>query len=162
MGTETSRQLWGFAVNRALSVYIVWALYTGAIYLLSWLFNARGAPAVLLKHVAWGLFPMLVGYVVYGFGLVVTVTLIDVDTALPGIAAENTAFLLDQVLTHPIMILVTVVFVGSIVWSAYLLVYAAQEARSLPRSAAWKVVAVPTAGYALYVLWDLVSRLGIV
>ena len=161
--TDVHYRVWGTAMFQSFGqVLAVWILYTLVTYVVSWFYSDRGSVFGLAKNLAWSLYPLVYAYLVMTIGLVLTFwTLGEVETELPIATDAAAAYLYDQGLNEPLMILTMLAMIPFIVWTGYLASFAIEKVRQLSSSNARKVAAIPTAIYAGYVLWTIAPRVGL-
>lgn len=137
----------------------LWIAYTVLLHFASRFFNARGRLRRLFTGFAWSFVPMGIGNLVQSIAMYLIMQDLAIEDHLEG--ASPTAQI-DSVITvlmdDPIMIAASVVFLGTIAWSAYLMTYVLASAKTnLSHDEAVKLVAPITAIQIVLGAWAIVS-----
>jgi len=168
MGDSETAQLpvAGYVAEPVIGAVLLWFGYSFGLHLISnRVFNTRDPLRRVLKATAWALIPVGVGNLLRLGVLYLVYTGVDYESVL----AENdgTGFNtgLDAVLSEgasdPLYVLAPLITVLAALATGYLLVYATQSAKDLPREEAFRVVAPLVAVHVLYIAWSAVNALGI-
>lgn len=163
LSDDTNLQLYRRVVNPLAGAYALWLLFTVALYAVSWLYSGVGSFFRLLKNTAWGLVPIAFANVLNAAAWAGTAYLNrqeyqDVPERAPnGFPEEVAAFVWDQVASEPAVVATTVVGLVFVVWSGYICAHGVARMRDIEISEAYRVAAVPTLAYVLWVANELLG-----
>jgi len=163
VGNETNFSLWGIAAEPLIGIFLLWVGFSAVLFALSWLYSTVGTFYRVLKDVAWALVPLLVFNLLNSVALAYSAFTLQesdiTDRTIPRDPEQKTRILWDIVAGEPFV--VATVFVGALVtlWSGYIALHAVEDIRKLERRDAYKVVGVPTLGFAIYLVYDAVTTL---
>jgi hypothetical protein len=139
-------------------VMLLWVGYSLAFHVLANRFRGRGPPGRLLRGTAWALLPLGLGNLVRSAAMVLVSSGLNVEAVMTGrSASEQLGSVLDAVVSEPIVVATTVLFLLLLVWSGYLMTYVVQVGKDVDRRTAVKVVVVPVGLHALGLLFALVD-----
>jgi hypothetical protein len=159
ISTRLFQLLYAITIRVAAGLFIIWALYGGVIYALSWLYNGVGKYFQILKLTAWAFVPFLIGNVLYWGAVALSFYFTDVESELSGArATEQLQFLLNQGRNEPWVIAIEVLLIVLIVVTGYFLQYAVAHARDHSLETARKIAAVPVAFHALFMINTLLQH----
>lgn len=148
----------GRLLRPILILAILWIAYSVAFHFLSAHYRGRGAPSRVLKGVAWAFVPVSLGNLVQSGAFFLVYRDADVPGLLEGYdSSAQMQSLLDSAMSDPIMVVATLIFAGTVLWSGYLMTFAVQHAKSVSHEEATRVVAVPLGLHLLVILWALVQ-----
>jgi len=135
---------YGQALRPLLVAIVFWVGYTVALHFLSSVYRGRGPPGPVLKGTAWALIPVGLGNALQSAALYVAFADADIESRLTGIEASGRLqAVFDSGMPDPVVIVSTVVFAGTLVWSAHLMSYVVAHAKDIDVAEGRKVVAVP-------------------
>jgi len=163
IGNETGFSLWGIAAEPLVGIILLWVGFSAALFVLSWLYSTVGTFYRVLKDVAWALVPLFVFNLLNSVALAYSAFTLQesdfTDRTIPRDPEQKTRILWDVVSGEPFV--VATVFVGALVtlWCGYIALHAIEDIRKLERRDAYKVVGVPTLGFAIYLVYDAVTTL---
>jgi len=150
-------------IEPVVGAVLLWVWFAIGSFAVGWLYSAVGTTYLALKRTAWALFPMLIANVVNTAAVFWTATNLDlavedldVQTSLPGPVAEE---IWSQVGSDPVVVGSVAVSIVFVAWTGYITAYAIRDVRDLTTAEAYRVAAVPTVGYALYVAYQVVGAL---
>jgi|GEM_PF-1032512 len=156
-----------YPLRSVVGMFVLWGFFSLSYYVLSWLYSDQGSFFQIVKATAWTLVPIVFTNLVKSIGAVVTATMETLieDDELDGIAAEvsrssegeGADLLFGLLFEEPVMLGALAIGVVFYAWCGYVGAYAVANARQIPVSDAYKVVAVPI---ILYSLWWLQMVLG--
>jgi hypothetical protein len=148
----------GQVIRPLLVMLVLWGVYTVLLHFLSAHYGGRNPPSQVLKGLAWALVPVGIGNLVQAGALYYVFRDADVEARIDGVdPAERLQAVFDSSMTEPVMIGATVVFMGMLLLSGYLMTFVIQHAKGLDRDEALRVVAVPVVLHLLVVIWALVQ-----
>lgn len=156
----------GLVVRPIAGMVVLWVGYSIGIHLLAnRVYNARGPVARVLKPTAWALVPMGLANLVRTAVMYLIVQDVDIRAVLEqgdlfGLLDPIT-LVMDAIMDRPLYLLAPLATVVAIIASGYLLVYATQSAKDLPREEAIRTVAVLVGIHLAYVVWTVSQMVGI-
>lgn len=157
-------QIYGYAFRGLVGIFLLWIGFATALYAVSWLYTERGSYFGVLKQTAMALVPMFFANLVKSVGVAVAAFGADIEATEQDLIQSTGAivdFLYGQILGEPVALAgmaLSIVFIG---YSGYLSAYAIAAVREIPIADAYKVAAVPTALYVLWVLRDIARFAGV-
>lgn len=148
----------GRLLRPIILILLAWIGYTLVFHFAASHYRGRGPPSQVLKGVAWAILPLGIGNLAQSAAFVLVLRDESVSDLLEGFdsSAEMQA-LLESVMSDPIMLVATLLFAGTLLWSGYLMVYVVQHAKSISHEDATRVVGVLVAIHLLAVLWAIVQ-----
>lgn len=148
----------GRLLRPILIIFILWIVYSLAFHLISAHYRGRGAPSRVLKGVAWAFLPIGLGNLVQSLALFLMYRNANVPDLLEGYdSAAQMQSLFDTGMSDPVLILATLIFAGTLLWSGYLMTFAVQHAKNISHEQAIRVVAVPLGVHLLVIIWALIQ-----
>lgn len=119
-------------VFRPLAVTIgLWLGYSILFHFASRFFNARGRLRRLFTGCAWAFVPMGIGNLVQSAAIYVVVRDLTLEDYLDTAAAtDQLAEVFAAVMSDPIMIGASIVFLGTVAWSAYLMTFVLENVKT--------------------------------
>lgn len=153
-------------VGKAISIFIgpflLWVYYTGSVHAVSWFKNARSPIARLFKVSAWSLVPIALANLVYSIALFLSFRDEDIPDNPPGVrVSDKVEFLFGLANDEPTMIFAWLVMAAAVIYVGYLLSIGIQHARDLSEEDARQVVALPVAGHLVFVIYTLLTQVGV-
>lgn len=142
-----------------LVLFFAWFGYSFIAHYFSQRIGSRRPWKRLLRVTSWALVPLGIGYLVRSIAIIVAFQLDPPDVEPEEITNAEIAveeFILDGLLTDPIVVGGTVVVLLSLIWTGYLFALAIKNAKELPFETAWKIAAIPVAIHALFVIREIV------
>lgn len=160
---DTSFALWESVVAPLVGVVGLWLGLATALYVVGWLYSGIGEYYVLLKRSAWALVPLVFANLLHTVAVVYaafTLTPGSVDASIvPRPANARAEFVWQQVAGDPVVVATVLLGVVFVAWTGYIAAYAVRDVRGLQTDEAYRVAAVPTIAYALYVVYEAVTNL---
>lgn len=147
-----------------LIAFAAWFGYSAIAQFLANRMNALSPYKRLLRVTAWAMIPLGVGYLIRSVSIIASTQMNppEIDAQAAGSADEVVRiFIVEGVFAEPIVIGATVVLLGTIVWTGYLVAHAVEQAKGLEHGTALKIAAVPVAIHALFVIRHLIQMLTI-
>lgn len=163
IGNDVNFSLWGNAVEPLVGAFLLWVGFSAALFGLSWLYSTVGTFYVTLKNTAWVMVPFFFFNLLHSAALAYSAfTLEESDFEgrnIPRAPEQKTQVIWDT-LAGDIFVVATV-FIGALLtlWAGYIAVQAVIDVRRLEARDAYKVVAVPFVGFALYLAYQGVTTL---
>lgn len=155
---DTSFALWESVVAPLVGMVGLWIGLTTALYAVGWLYSGLGEYYVLLKRSAWALVPLVFANLLHTIAVAYaafTLTPGSVDASMiPRPANARAEFVWQQVAGDPVVVATVLVSVVFVAWMGYIGAYAVRDVRGLQTNEAFRVAAVPTVAYALYVVYE--------
>lgn len=148
-----------YVVRPLLLTISLWVVYSFAFHFTSRVFNARGRVRRLFTGFAWAFVPMGVGNLVQSAAIYVILQDFPVADHLEGgTPTQQLDSLIAAVASEPIMIGASVVFLGSVAWSAYLMTFVLVQAKTnLSHDEAIKLVVSIVGIQIVLGAWAIVS-----
>lgn len=139
----------GQVMGPIIAAFMLWFLHSAAFHFIARFFRGRGGISLLLKGVAWALFPLGIAGLIRSIAIVFVYEGIDLLNALESADStdpqEEFAALLQTGFEDPILIATSVLMLLAVAWSGYLMVFAVQHGKNVDRSSAMRIVAAPVA-----------------
>ncbi|WP_459194072.1 YIP1 family protein [Halosimplex sp. J119] len=146
-----------------IGAFLVWIWYGMGTYLVGWLYTTIGTTYLAMKRAAWALVPFLFANVIHTAAMVYYSVTMDIDPESVAPSSRLANDVARAVWSQPAgeMVVVAATLAGVLfaVWAGYIAAYAIKDVRDLTVDEAYKVAAVPAAGYALYVVYSAVTAL---
>lgn len=156
VGSDTSVfSVIGIAATPIIGAILIWMWYSIALHLIAGQFNTRGPIRRFFKLTAWAMIPIGIGNLIKSAAVYFAYQGVDPASIVEGSNAEPMDAVLTAVTGEVVYLLAVVISIGMILWTGYLLTFAVQNARDLPRDSSLKVVAIPVAAHVLFVVWTL-------
>lgn len=148
----------GRLLRPIILILLVWVGYTLVFHFAASHYRGRGPPSELLKGIAWALLPLGIGNLAQSAAFVLVLRDQNVSDLLVGFdsTAEIQA-LLESVMSDPIMLVATLFFAGTLLWSGYLMIYVVKHAKSITHENATRLVGGFVGIHLLAVLWAIVQ-----
>lgn len=146
------------AVIRPVAVTLgLWLGYSVLFHLASRFFNARGRLRRLFTGAAWAFLPMGIGNLVQSAAFYVVVNDLTLEDYLDAPAAtDQLTGAFAAVMSDPLVIGASVVFLGTVAWSAYLMTFVLENVKTnLSYDDAVKLAAVVFGIQILLAAWAL-------
>lgn len=148
----------GWALRPMVIVLVLCVTYTVLFHVLSRHYNARGPIRDVFKGEAWAMVPLGIGNLVQTATLYLAFDNVVLDDVLEGMGPpEQVDSLMLALLEEPVMLVSGVVVIATVLWSGYLMTFAVEHAKEIPRENATRVVAVPIAAHVLLAVWALIQ-----
>lgn len=158
LGQQVSFALWGNVAAPLVGAVGLWIGLTTALYVTGWLYTGVGEYYVLLKRSAWALVPLLFANLIRAVAVAYAAFSLEpgdvTATGVPRIPGARAQFVWGQVASDPVVVAAVVVGVAFVAWAGYVGAFAVRDVRELETDEAYRVAAVPTLAYALYVLYE--------
>ncbi|WP_436924440.1 YIP1 family protein [Halosimplex amylolyticum] len=146
-----------------IGAVLVWIWYGMGMYVIGWLYTTIGTTYLAMKRAAWVLVPILIANLVHTAAMVyLSVTMdisaddVSVESRLSDVVSQA---IWSQAAGETIVVAATLAGVLFAVWAGYIGAYAIKDVRDLTVDEAYKVAAVPTIGYVLYIVYSAVTAL---
>lgn len=155
-------QLWGAGLEPLIGVFVLWALFTLALYVGSWLYSEEGALYTLFKNTAWALVPLVFANVILAIAFIYASRGAEVDTDLAsagGTTARRFAHVWEPIAQDTVIIGARAVGLLFAVWCGFIAAHGVADVRDIEPSQGYKVAGVAV---ALYVLWNGIQLIGAV
>ncbi|QLH78800.1 YIP1 family protein [Halosimplex rubrum] len=156
-------QLQQRVIEPVLGAFLLWVWFGIGMYYVGWLYTTIGTTYVTMKRTAWALFPILIANVIHTAAMAYASTTLDVTeediTLSTSLSSEVSSFVWSQASGETVVIAATAVAIVFALWTGYIGAYAIKDVRDLTMSEAYKVAAVPTAGYVLYIAYSVFTAL---
>ncbi|WP_436928982.1 YIP1 family protein [Halosimplex halobium] len=156
-------QLQQRVIEPLLGAFLLWIWFGIGMYYVAWLYTTIGTTYVTMKRTAWALFPVLIGNIIHTAAMAYASTTLEVTeddiTITTSIADEVSSFVWSQASGETVVLAATAVGIVFALWTGYIGAYAIKDVRDLTTSEAYKVAAVPTGGYVLYIAYSVVTAL---
>lgn len=160
LGPDVEMQLLGYAIEPLVGAFVLWLGFAVALYVASWYYSDAGRLYTLLKNTAWAMVPIAFANVLRSAALIVTAYGLDVETDVPrGFTETIVAYVWTQVGQEPLVIAATAIGAVFVVWTGYIAAHGVAVVRDLEIGEAYRVAAVPTVGYVLYIGYEVVGAL---
>lgn len=163
LSSTVTSQLWGNAVSPLLGALLLWIGFTVVLYLVSWLYSAAGGLFSIAKATAWALVPMALANLALTVAFAVTTYGFDTDDppTLPSTATttEQVAAIWGQIAEETLVVGAVAVGAVVVLWTGYISAHGVADARDLTSAEGYRVAAVPTVGYAAYVVLSIAGFL---
>jgi hypothetical protein len=165
--SETLRfPVMGLVLTPVIGSLLLWLGYSlGIHFLANRVYNSRGPLRRVMKVTPWALLPIGLANLVRSAVLYIVFQDIDIETVLE---EGDTFGLLDPVnlvmeagMTEPLYLIAPLAMMLAILLTGYLLVYAVQSAKDLPRPEAMRIVAPLVGMHMIYVIWGIAQVQGI-
>jgi hypothetical protein len=156
-------QLQQRVIEPLIGAFLLWIWFGVGMYYVAWLYTTIGTTYVTMKRTAWALLPILIGNVIHTAAMAYASTTLDVTeediTITTSLADEVSAFVWSQASGETVVLAATAVGIVFALWTGYIGAYAIKDVRDLTTSEAYKVAAVPTVGYVLYIAYSVFTAL---
>jgi hypothetical protein len=139
-------------IGALLGVFLFWVAWSAAFFLISMVFQGKGTFRRTLAVTGYGYLPMVIGS---------AVSLAIFWVFSPGIhvpsvtSMEEIQTAVTALTHHPVMILVSLLGIIFMLWSANIWIFGIRYARSLSLRNAALTVGVPVALYLIFMVWSL-------
>lgn len=156
---EMSLAVTAFVIRPLFLTIALWLGYSVLFHFASRFFDARGQIRRLFTGFAWAFVPLGIGNLVQTAAIYVVVQGFTIDDQLDGTGpSEQLDSVIAAVTSEPIMIAASVLFLGTVAWTAYLMTFVLTQAKTnLSRDEAVKLV-VPVVGiHIAFGAWAIVS-----
>lgn len=148
----------GWIIRPILIIFGLWIAYSIVLHFLSRHYNGRGPIRDLFKGIAWALVPLGLANLVQTAALYFAFTDVTVTQELEGIGpSEQMDSLMQTLVNDPFVMASTLVIIGALLWSGYLMSFVVEHAKNVSREDARKIVAVPITVHVLLVIWALIQ-----
>ncbi|MFB6150659.1 MAG: Yip1 family protein [Haloarculaceae archaeon] len=168
---DTGLQIWGYGLRSLIGIFVLWVGFATVLYALSWLYSSRGSFFAMVKATAWALVPLFIGNLLKSIGFVIAAwnawdsnkiqITEEVSRQLDFGGQEAARALYTQIYEEPVALVGIVIAGLTFAWCGYVAAYGVAKVRDIPVSDAYKVVAVPTALYVGYVIYQAITFVGI-
>lgn len=163
IGSDVDFQLWRHALAPLVGIVLLWVGLTLALYFVGWLYSTVGQFYHLLKRTAWSLVPLVVFNLLHTIAMVWTALNLaeeDIEDRELVRAPDMRTEQMWSEIAGDIFVVATL-FVGVIfvIWTGYIAAYAVRDVRDLDTNEAFRVAAVPTVAFALYLIYEGVTTL---
>lgn len=147
----------GFAAEPIIGIFLVWLVYAVTAHVVAArAFGGRGPLRRLLKNSAWALVPIGVGNLARTIAIYFAFQGESLqDDPGTGTAVEQFKSLQEATLDKPEVVVGTLVLVGTVLVSGYLLSIAIEHSKDVSEADARKAAAVPVGAFVLYLVWGL-------
>lgn len=159
---DVELQLYGIVAGPLVGAFILWVGLAAALYAVSWLYSTVGGFYVTLKRSAWALVPLAFANLLH----TIAIAYVAMDLEFPDgaqfpsrVPGQQAQYLWGQAGGEMPVVAVTALSVVFVAWAGYIAAYAVADVRDLQVDEAYKVAAVPTVLYALYVLYQVVGSI---
>ena len=156
-------QLQQRVIEPLLGAFLLWIWYGFGMYAVGWIYTTIGTTYLAMKRAAWALFPILIANVVHSAAMYYQSTTLEITdsdiTIETSLSSEVAAFVWSQASGEIVVVAATAVGIVFALWAGYIGAYAIAEVRDLTMDEAFKVAAVPTVGYALYIAYSAFTAL---
>ncbi|QLH83652.1 YIP1 family protein [Halosimplex pelagicum] len=156
-------QLQQRVIEPLLGAFLLWVWFGIGMYYVGWLYTTIGTTYVTMKRTAWALFPILIANVIHTAAMAYASTTLDVTeediTISTSLSSEVASFVWSQASGETVVLAATAVAIVFALWTGYIGAYAIRDVRDLTTSEAYKVAAVPTVGYVLYIAYSVFTAL---
>lgn len=161
LGQDVAFAMWGDVLAPLIGAVVLWVGLTTALYAVSWLYSAVGEYYVLLKRTAWALVPLAFANLIHSVAIAYagfSVSAGEVATSeIPRIPEARAAFAWEVVAGELAVVAAVVVGIAFAVWAGYVGAFAVRGVRDIETDEAYRVAAVPTAAYVLYVVYEVAT-----
>lgn len=158
IGDDTNFNLIGNTLAPMVGAFLLWVAYSASLYLIGWLYSTQGQFFGVLKRAAWALVPLAFYNVIQTVAKVFIAFSYTEDDAEglspPRPSDQRAEAIWSEIAGETIVVVAVALGVIFVVWAGYIGAYAIAKERDLNRSDALKVTAVPTAAFAIYVLYE--------
>lgn len=157
---EMQLVLIGYVLGPLLASIVLWIVYSVVLHYAARFYSGRGQLRRMFIGIAWAFAPLGVGNLAQSVAMYVVLRDFDVTDELEGIGPDaQLESLLSALMSEPIMIGATIVFLAALVWSAYLMTIVLTEAQTnITREEAIKLVAPIVGIQFLFGVWALISE----
>lgn len=156
-------QLQQRVIEPLLGAFLLWIWFGVGTYYVAWLYTTIGTTYVAMKRAAWALLPILIGNLIHTAAMAYASTTLEVTpddvTISTSISDVVAGFVWSQASGETVVLAATAVGIVFAVWTGYISAYAIKNVRDLTTAEAYKVAAVPTGGYVLYIAYSVVTAL---
>lgn len=160
---DVNFQLQQRVIEPLIGAFLLWLWYGIGMYAVGWLYTTIGTTYVTMKRMAWALFPILIANLIHTAAMLYARSTLDLSADDFDIGTQ----IADQVATAiwsqagGDIVVVAATLAGALfaVWAGYIGAYAIKDVRDLTMDEAYKVAAVPTIGYVLYIAYSAVTAL---
>ncbi|WP_436910842.1 YIP1 family protein [Halosimplex marinum] len=156
-------QLQQRVIEPLLGAFLLWIWFGVGTYYVAWLYTTIGTTYVAMKRAAWALAPILIGNLIHTAAMAYASTTLEVTeddvTIATSISDVVAGFVWSQASGETVVLAATAVGIAFAVWTGYISAYAIKDVRDLTTTEAYKVAAVPTLGYVLYIAYSVVTAL---
>lgn len=163
INSDVNFQLWGNALEPLVGIFALWVGLTLALYAVGWLYSTVGQFYELLKRTAWALVPLVVFNALHSAAMAYSAFQLEEsdveDMEIPRAPDMRADEMWSAVAGEIFVVATVVVGVVFVLWAGYIAAYSVADVRDLPMDEAYKVAAVPTVAFALYLLYDAVTAL---
>lgn len=157
LNQDVAFAMWGEAVAPLVGAVLLWVGLTTALYVLGWLYSAVGEYYVLLKHTAWAMVPLAFANLIHSAAMAYAAFTLSADdvalSEIPRIPEDRAAFVWEVAAGELVVLAAVVVGIAFAVWAGYIAAYAVRDVRDIDIGEAYRVAAVPTGAYVLYVVY---------
>jgi len=156
-------QLQQQVIQPLIGAFVLWIWYGFGMYAVGWLYTTIGTTYLAMKRAAWALFPILIANVIHSAAIYYASTTMEITdsdiTIQTSLSDEVTSFVWSQAGGDMIVVAATAVGIIFALWAGYIGAYAIAEVRDLTTDEAYRVAAVPTVGYVLFIAYSVVTAL---
>lgn len=160
---QVSFQLQQRVIEPLIGAFLLWIWFGFGTYVVGWLYTTIGTTYLAMKRAAWALVPILIANAIHSAAMLYASTTIDITqddiTISTSISDQVSAFVWSQAAGEVAVLAATAVGILFALWAGYIAAYAIKDVRDLTTDEAYKVAAVPTVGYVLYIVYSLVTAL---
>lgn len=146
-----------------IGAFLLWIWYGMGMYAVGWLYTTIGTTYLAMKRAAWVLFPILIANLIHTAAMVYLSMTMDVDpenvAPASNLADDVSQAVWSQAAGETVVVAATLAGVLFAVWAGYIGAYAIKDVRDLTVDEAYKVAAVPTVGYVLYIVYSAITAL---
>ncbi|WP_415381906.1 hypothetical protein [Halosimplex sp. TS25] len=146
-----------------IGAFLVWIWYGVGMYAVAWLYTTIGTTYLAMKRAAWALVPVLIANLIHTAAMAyysVTMEIAPGDVNPSSrLAGDVAQAIWSQAAGEMVVLAATLAGVLFALWAGYIGAYAIKDVRDLTVDEAYKVAAVPAAGYALYIVYSAVTAL---
>jgi len=153
-------QIFGQIFQPVLIAFVAWFGYSMVAHLIANRLNSRSPFKRLLRPTAWALVPLGIGYLIRSVAIIVSAQLNPPEIEVQGAGGAEAIvreFMIVQVFAEPVVIVATVVLLGTLGWTGYLFAHAIEHAKELDSDTALKIAAVPVGIHAIVIIYDLIG-----
>lgn len=148
-----------FVIRPVFLTLALWIAYSILFHFAAKFFNARGRLRRLFTGFAWAFVPMGVGNLVQSAAIYLVFQDFTIDDHLEGASPQaQLESVMGAVMSDPLMIAASIVFLGTVAWSAYLMTFVLAQAKTnLSHDEAVKLVAPVAAIQIALGAWAIVN-----
>lgn len=158
IGSDVEFQLWRHALAPLIGIFVLWIGFTLALYFVGWLYSTVGQFYHLLKRTAWTMVPLVVFNLLHTVAMVWTTMNLEEsgieDLELVRAPDMRTSQIWSEVGGEILVVATLFVGVLFVVWAGYIAAYSVRDVRDLDTGEAFRVAAVPTAAFAVYLIYQ--------